>query len=235
MPHRAEVVYGDLMQPETMRQPLHNIDAMYLILSSDVAGADLETDAQVIALAEEAGVKHVSLLTVYGDGLVEQALRNSTMTSTFVQPVGFMANCLDDWQDTIRNGEVIEAFGGHIKTAIIHEGDIGAVVAETLVNEDHYGQFYTLTGPELRSKKECVDMISHVLRTSISFKELSLDEARKRWKDAGYDDESIQFFVQMGTQPPEIGTTILPTVEKVLKRPPKRFSQWVNENKNQFS
>ncbi|GAK13998.1 SDR family oxidoreductase [Geomicrobium sp. JCM 19039] len=93
LPHRAEVVYGDLMQPETMRQALHNIDAMYLILSSDVAGADLETDAQIITLAEEAGVKQVSLLTVYGDGLVEQALRNSTMTSTFVQPVGFMANC----------------------------------------------------------------------------------------------------------------------------------------------
>ncbi|GAK13997.1 hypothetical protein [Geomicrobium sp. JCM 19039] len=129
---------------------------------------------------------------------------------------------------------MIEAFGGHIKTAIIHEGDIGAVVAETLVNENHCGQFYTLTGPELRSHKECVDMISHVLGTSISFKELSLDEAQKRWKDAGYDDESIQFFVEMGTQPPEISTTLLPTVEKILKRPPKRFSQWVKENKNQF-
>ncbi|OPG89898.1 hydroxylase, partial [Chryseobacterium mucoviscidosis] len=83
----------------------------------------------------------------------------------------------------------------------------------------HHGQEYFLTGPEALSRREAVRIISEVTGKNIRFEELTEEQARDQWRVQGYDEESIEFFVQMGKNPPEIGYTVLPTVEQVTGRP----------------
>jgi uncharacterized protein YbjT (DUF2867 family) len=230
----VEVVAGDLMAPETLVSAFKDVTALYLITSSDRAGATLETNSQIVELAEEARVQRVSLLTVYGDGPVEQALKNSRLEWTFVQPVGFMANAIDDWQESIRKEGVVRKFGGETRGAIIHEADIAAIFVETLLEKGHHGNTYTLTGPEALSTIEQVGTISKAIDKDIKFEELTEEQARKEWQESGHDEESINFFVQMSKNPPEIGYIVLPTVEEVTGHPAKTFAEWVSEHKSEF-
>ncbi|QQK75445.1 NAD(P)H-binding protein [Salicibibacter cibarius] len=234
LPEGVEVVAGDLKSPETLIPAFRGVTALYLITSSDQADATLETNPQVVELAEKAGVQSVSLLTVYGDGPVEQAIKNSRLEWAFVQPVGFMANAIDDWQESIRKEGVVRTLGGGKRSAIIHEADIAAVFVETLLENRHHGNVYTLTGPEALSTIEQVEIISKGIGKEIKFKELTEEEARREWQEVGLDDESIDFMVQMSDNPPEIGYTVLPTVEEVTGRPAKTFAAWVSEHKSAF-
>lgn len=232
LPEGVEVAAGDLMSPETLIPAFQDVTALYLIASSDQAEATLETNPQIIDLAEKAGVQRVSLLTVYGDGPVEQAIKNSRLDWTFVQPVGFMANAIDDWQESIRNEGVVRKLGGDTRGAIIHEADIAAVFVETLLEKGHHGNFYTLTGPEALSTIEQVEIISKAIGKDIKFEELTEEEARSAWQEKGHNEESIDFMVQMSKNPPEIGYTVLPTVEEITGHPAKTFAEWVSEHKS---
>lgn len=234
LPEGVEVVSGDLMTPETLISAFKGVTALYLITSSDQKDATLQTNPEVVKLADQAGVQRVSLLTVYGDGPVEQAIKKSSHQWTFVQPVGFMANAIDDWQESIRKEGIVRKLGGETRVAIIHEADIAAVFVETLLEKGHHGNFYTLTGPEALSAIEQVEIVGNGIGKDIKFEELAEEEARRGWKEMGHDEESIDFMVQMSKNPPEIGYTVLPTVEKVTGHPAKTFTEWVSEHKSDF-
>lgn len=234
LPEGVEVLAGDLMFPETLIPAFQGVTALYLITSSDQSDATLETSPQVVEMAEKAGVPRISLLTVYGDGPVEQAIKNSHLEWIFVQPVGFMANGIDDWQESIRKEGVVRMFGGKTRGTIIHEADIAAVFVETLLENGHHGNLYTVTGPEALSPIEQVEIISKSIGTEIVFEELTEEETRNEWKKAGHNEGSIDFMVQMSKNPPEIGYTILPTVKEVTGRSAKTFAEWVSEHKNDF-
>ncbi len=234
LPEGVEIAAGDLMKPETLKEALQGIEAMFLIISSDEPHADLNTDPQVIALAEAAGVKRVVVLVGYEEGIVEETLRASGMQWTLVKPVEFMANVLADWGETIRAEGVVREFYGDALSARVHEGDIAAVAVEALLGGGHHGRSYPLTGPEALTRQETVRAIAAAVGKGIPFIELTEEEARQQWRAQGYDEESVDFFVQIAKNPPEAGYTVLPTVEQVLGRPARTFAEWADEHKRMF-
>jgi len=232
LPAGVEIAAGDLMRPETLRDALKGVEAMYLIVSSDEPQADLNTDPQVVTMAAEAGVKRVVVLVGFEEGPVEQAIRESGMEWTLVKPAEFMANVLDDWGTSIREEGVVRELNGNALSARVHEGDIAAVAVEALLGDGHNGKSYVLTGPEVLTRVEAVRAIAAGIGKDILFIEMTEDEARRKWREQGYDEESIDFFVQMAFQPPEAGRTVLPTVERVLGRPARTLAEWAAEHKH---
>ncbi|GJM73345.1 hypothetical protein HMSSN036_55610 [Paenibacillus macerans] len=109
-------------------------------------------------------------------------------------------------------------YGGAL-SARVHEGDIAAVAVRALLEDGHHGRTYALTGPEALTRKEAVRTIAAAIGKDIPFVELSEEEARQQWRDQGYDEESVEFFVQMAKNTPEAGYTVLPTILQVLGRP----------------
>ncbi|MCM3749119.1 NAD(P)H-binding protein [Paenibacillus pasadenensis] len=234
LPEGVKIAAGDLMKPETLDEALQGIEAMFLITSSDEPDADLNTDPQVIALAKAAGVKRVVVLVGYEEGPVEEALRASGMQWTLIKPAEFMANVLADWRQTIREEGFVREFYGQALSARIHEGDIAAVASEALLEDGHHEQSYSLTGPEALTRREAVLAIAAAIGKDIAFIELTEDEAKQQWRDQGYDEASVEFFVQMAKNPPEAGYTVLPTVEQVLGRPARSLAEWAAEHKQAF-
>ncbi|GBF75679.1 hydroxylase [Paenibacillus sp. 598K] len=234
LPEGVEIAMGDLMKPDTLEDALQGVKAMFLIVSSDEPNADLNTDPQVLALAEAAGVKRVVVLVGFEEGPVEEALRASAMEWTLVKPAEFMANVLTDWRETIRTEGVVREFYGDALSARVHEGDIAAIAVEALLGDSHHGRSYPLTGPEALTRREAVRAIAAAIGKDIPFVELTEEETRQRWRDEGYDEESVEFFVQIAKNPPEEGYTVLPTVEQVLGRPARTFAEWAIEHKREF-
>jgi Predicted nucleoside-diphosphate-sugar epimerases len=234
LPEGVEVVAGNLNAPDTLGAAFEGVKGMFLITSSDEPNAALDTQPQVVRMAEQAGVAKVAVLCGFGEGNVEEALRNSGMEWTLLQPGEFMANILADWRDSIRaEGVVREAFGD-APSARIHEADIAAVAVAALLESGHHRQSYVLTGPEVLSRREAVKVIAEGIGKEIEFVELTEEQIRQVWREQGYEEADIDFFVQMGQNPPEIGHTVVPTVEQVTGRPAKSLAEWAAEHKSEF-
>jgi uncharacterized protein YbjT (DUF2867 family) len=234
-PVGVEIVTGDLTVPETLLPALQGATALHLInFDSGGSGYDLlHRGVEIVELAKKAGVQRVTVLMGGEKGSIEQAVEASDLCWTFIQPVEFMSNMLE-WADSIRTeGVVREAFGKRL-TAIVHESDIAAVAAAALVEEGHAGKTYTTTGPEALTPPQMLQMIGEAIGRQLKFVELSEEQARKRWQEAGYPDEVIEFFVWAHGNTPPIGYTVMPTVEQVTGRPPRTFAQWASEHAEVF-
>ena len=234
LPEGIEVAKGDLMAPESLQEAMRDVESLFLITASDKADVWLQTDPGVVEIARQSGVKRVVVLVSYEEGPVEEALKASGMAWTLVKPVEFMANILEDWRGSIRRERVVREPFGDAPSARVHEGDIAAVAVEALLHDGHDGQSYIVTGPEVLTRREAVRTISEAIGEEIRFIELTEEEARENWRNQGYDEASIDFFVEMGKNPPKVGHTVLPTVEQVTGRPARTLAEWAAEHRELF-
>ncbi|MEK4439058.1 NAD(P)H-binding protein [Paenibacillus sp. FSL K6-2862] len=234
LPEGVKVVAGDLNEPDTLQTALEGVRGLFLIISSDEVNATLRTQPKVIELAKQSGVQRVTVLVSYEEGPVEEALKNSGMEWTLVKPGEFMANILVDWRDSIRSEGVVREAFGDAPSARVHEGDIAAVAVAALTENGHHGQSYILTGPESLSRREAIQIISEGIGKDVQLDELTEEQARQNWRNQGYEEGDIDFFVLMGKNPPEIGHTVVSTVEQVTGRPARTLAEWVFEHKNEF-
>jgi uncharacterized protein YbjT (DUF2867 family) len=234
-PAGVEVVTGDLTTPETLVLALEGMTGLHLINfdGGDSGYGLLQTGAEIVELAKKAGVQRVTVLRGGEKGSVEMEVEASDLSWTFIQPVEFMANFVE-WAEPIRTeGVVREPFGSRL-TALVHEADIAAVAATALVEEGHAGKSYTITGPEVLTPPQLLSTIGAAIGRELKFVELSEAQARKRWQEAGYPDEVIEFFVWAHGNTPPAGYTVLTTVEDVTGCPALTFAQWAKEHAEAF-
>lgn len=235
-PDSVEVIPGDLESPASFKEALKDVVGIHLTTFTGQDYQPLQTGAEIVTMAEEAGVKRVTVLWS-GEGKkspVEQAVEKSNLEWTILQPQEFMANALT-WKHSIKDqGVVAEPFAAR-PTAAVHEADIGAVAASILIQGGHARQAYTLTGPEVLTPQRQVAIINEVLNKQLKFKELTVEDAVNRWKQSGFSDELINYLFAWYKNPPPEAYTVVPTVEKLIGRPAKSFSEWVHEHAHIFS
>ncbi len=93
---------------------------MHLINFGGDDNALLQTGKELVAMAERAGVKRVTVLLGPEKGPLEQAVEESSMAWTFLQPVEFMSGGLD-FAEAIRSGGVVKVPFASRKTAMVHD------------------------------------------------------------------------------------------------------------------
>lgn len=229
LPDGVEVVAGDLTAPETLALALEGVSAMHLINFGGDDYAQLQTGAEIVELARKAGVRRVTILQGGDISPLEQAVAASNLEWTLLRPVEFMSGALD-WAESIRaEGVVRDAFSGRL-SAMIHEADIGAVAAKVLVEGGYGGKTLTLTGPEVLTVPQKIHAIAEAIGRDIQFVELTEAQARERWRESGFSDEDIEFFVWAHGNTPEEGYTVVSTVEQVTGHAPRTFAQWATEH-----
>ncbi|SDI80207.1 NAD(P)H-binding protein [Natribacillus halophilus] len=228
MPDGVEVVQGDLFTPETLSPVFARADRIFLVTVGGEEYSPLPGHA-IIQLAEEYNVQHITVVWSGEKGSVEQAVEASGIAWTQLHPVEFMANAID-WSDSIRaEGVVREAFGNSL-SALIHEADIANVAVRTLLENGHTGKTYTLSGPEVLTVREKVQIISAVMERDIQFIELTEKQARARMQKENIPEEHIEMVINWFTDPPKMAYTVVPTVEKITGQPARTFKQWVRDH-----
>jgi uncharacterized protein YbjT (DUF2867 family) len=234
-PEGVEVVYGDLTVPATLGPALNGVTSMHLITFTSEGYGPLQTGREIVKLAKEAGVQKTTVLWSGTNGPVEQAVEDSGLEWTFLQPTPeFMSNALL-WAESIRSeGVVREPFGDSLD-AMIHPADVGSVAATALTTSGHAGKVYTLTGPEVLTISEKVRTISAAIGRHIDFVELTEEQARERMRKKGADEETIDFVIGWHANPPKSAYTVVPTVEQVTGHPARTFARWVSEHVQHFN
>ncbi|NUW37708.1 NmrA family NAD(P)-binding protein [Nonomuraea sp. SMC257] len=244
LPADVEVVAGDLADPGSLVAAFDGVTAAHLITFAGDDYAPLKRGDEIVELAVKAGVRKVSVLGGRADGPLERALaaagKHATaehatgLEWTLLNPVEFMSNTLRWWAGSVKaHGVVREPFGDRL-SALVHEADIAAVAAAVLTGEGHGGRTYTLTGPEALTTREKVRVLAEATGLDITFTELTEQEARAEWRSHGMGEETVEFLVQALGNTPEVGYTVVPTVEQVTGRPARPFAQWAAEHAAAF-
>ncbi|MDT0319904.1 NmrA family NAD(P)-binding protein [Streptomyces millisiae] len=234
-PAGVEVVQGDLTEPESLVPALEGVTGLHLITFGGAYFGPLETGPRILESARAAGVRRVTVLHGGGPSPLEDAVRaDDGVDWTVLMPVEFMANALE-WAEPIATArEVREPFVSRL-SAMVHEGDIGAVAAVALTEEGHGGEEYVITGPELLTVSDKVAAIAAATGREIGLVELTREQAVARWRAAGHPEEVIDFLLEAYGNTPEVGRTVVDTVEKVTGRPARTFAQWAAEHADAFA
>ncbi|PWK81186.1 uncharacterized protein YbjT (DUF2867 family) [Lentzea atacamensis] len=231
LPEQVEVVEGDLTRPETI--PFDGVTGVHMLSNAGADYAELLSGPELVRRAEKAGVRRITVLWSGYRSPMEEAVTASSLEWTVLRPMDFMSNALV-WAESVREkGEVREPFAG-ARSALVHEGDIGAVAAAVLVRGGHGGRTYTLTGPEALTVPQQVAAISAATGQEIRYVEQSEDEARAEMLAAGRPAEIVDVLLGWKRDMPAEGHTVVPTVEDVLGRPARSFAEWAKEHAGDF-
>lgn len=244
LPSGVDVVAGDLGHPQTLRPALQGIERVFL-LSGGPQGP--EHDANLIAAAQQAGVRHVVTLSVLGaahdadDPITgwhlagERAVTASGMAWTILRPGAFMSNALM-WAPSIKSQDAVYAPFAHAKTAAVDPADIAAVAARALTGAGHDGKVYPLTGPDLLSAADQVEILGAALGRALRVVDVPPERAKAGMVDSGMPDQLadavIASMAQAGT---EHAMAVLPTIEQVTGRPARTFAAWADAHLGAFA
>ncbi|MEU9190487.1 NAD(P)H-binding protein [Streptomyces sp. NPDC048484] len=237
LPRGAEAVAGDLNRPETVREALDGVRALFLM-------PGYEGQRAVLADARAAGVERVVMLSgksakVADDNAVtrylraaEDEVRASGLAWTLLRPVSFMSNALSLADQISKGDEVRVPFPG-VRTADIDPYDIAQVAARALLSPEHAGHAYTLTGPQSLLPSDRVAVLAEALGRDLRTVGLTDEETREALGaafPAPYADAFLRFFGDGILDESQV----LPTVEEVTGRPPRTFLEWALEHTDAF-
>ncbi|MFI0418565.1 SDR family oxidoreductase [Spongiactinospora sp. 9N601] len=243
----AEVVQGDLTQPETV--PFDGVDGMFLF-------PEPSTAKEVVGRAKRAGVQRIVVLSsgAVTGGFdttfhppVEQAVQESGLEWTHLRPGEFAANKLSLWGPSIRAERLVRDANPDTAWFPVHERDVADVALKALLEEGHHGKAYDINGPELISLRDQVKAIADALGEEVGFEEVTPAEAREIYlKIGGFAAEAADFLLGFTDydgnpadpaavqdfDPSALGP--LPTAQSVTGGPARTFAQWARDRVEDF-
>ena len=234
-PAGVEVVEGDLTRPDSLAAALDGVTALHLIAIGGDDYTPLATAPDVVDAAVRAGVKRITVLTGTDEELqVVRAVEASGLDWTHVRPAAaFMANRLQ-WADAVREtGVVRDGFVDRLD-ALVHEADVGAVIATALTEGGHAGRTYAPSGPEALSRTDNVRTIGEVIGRPVRLEAMSVAEVRAEMLANGVGPDVADFVVGFEESPPAAASAVTSVVEDVTGRPPRSFRDWVAEHRDAF-
>lgn len=156
LPEGVETAIGDLLDPPSLEAALRGVDKMFLL--NAVAADELTQGLIGYGMARQAGVKHITYLSVYkvdrfpdvphfaSKLAIERALQAGDVEFTILRP-GFF------YQNEVGMRPVMESAGiypmpiGTTGIAAVDIRDIAAAAAITLTSAGHAGKTYNPVGP----------------------------------------------------------------------------------------
>ncbi len=169
LPEGVEVVRGDWSAASTLGSCLDGVDAVFLVwpfLPAEAAPPVVDAiarHARRIVYLSSMGVRDD--LTEQLDPInqfhadIERLIEKSWLDWAFLRSNTFATNALW-WAPQIRAAGVVREPYGAAARPVIHERDIAAVAVRTLTGEGHDGRTYRLTGPQVLTQVEQVEVIS---------------------------------------------------------------------------
>jgi len=240
-PTGAKAVTGDLFDPHWIKPALEGVEA--LLISPRATGPGLP---ELLNLAAAQGVKRAVLLSATtvdhpaGEPrfaaqfkAAEDLVKNSGLDWTILRLADFAANALA-WAPHIKSGNTVRGAYATATTSPIHEADIAAIAVQALADEAHTGSTLTLTGPQPLDQQEKVRIIGAALGRPLTFQELPPDQIRQAMQAQGLPEEiPARLLGSLADYAQSPGPTTQ-TVQHLLGRPAKTFTDWAQENTPAF-
>jgi uncharacterized protein YbjT (DUF2867 family) len=245
-PKGVEIVCGDFDDPPSIESALAGVDDVFFMSAQTAGSKPAPTHEQVVArYARAAGVRHIVKLSVLGGGGIdaddpitrwhhaaEAAICASGIAWTLLRPGRFMSNALQ-WAPMVKgDGKVRIAFASRAAAAI-DPCDIAAVAAYALTEPGHAGKTYELSGPEVLTPAQELDILGTMLGRKLELIALSQEAAREGMLRMGMSKETVEATLRR-VATSDHGTEILPTVRQLTGRAPRTFAEWAQAHMAAF-
>lgn len=243
----AEIIAGDSSLPETLFQALQGVDSLYLVPPAHPDTGNLQVS--LIDTAKRAGVRSIVKISAMCAGVKEpsifmrahaqsdQHLSLSGLAYTIVRPNAFFQNTLLD-ATTIKSMRKIFGCSGDSCTARIDCRDIGEVVAKLLLEGNHSGTTYELTGPEPLSLHDIARILTKNLNQAIEVIDMPPDAYAAALASFGLPSwlaQEVSDIYGRGAFRNGEAARTTEDVELLLGRPPRRFDEFVRDHFSIFS
>jgi uncharacterized protein YbjT (DUF2867 family) len=239
-PEQVEVVPMDLSQPETFKSALQGIEKVFLY-------AHAATAEEFAKVAEDTGVNHVVLLSSQAAESerweeefnsrrhreAELPLERSGLGWTFLRPGSFDSNTLY-WAKSIQQERLVPMAYPEAQMVPIHERDIAEVGLRALLDMSLSQTALRLTGPESLTQRKMVECIAEAISAEVRIKEFTHDEARKMFSSF-MAVEFVDITLNALKKSDGVPDLVTDTVDRILGRPARTFSQWSKENARSFA
>ncbi len=236
-----ETAIGDLSNMESLYAAASGVDGVFHI-NPAFAPNEAELGVAMVEAAKASGVQKFVFSGVYHPSLsklsnhaakrpVEEAMYESGMEFTVLQPAMFMQNFAATWDAVIKQGRFSLPYSQLKKACYVDYRDVAEVAAMALTgNELSYGTF-ELCAPGMVNRVELVAMISEVIGRTIEADELPFDE----WAQTAHVPDGLREnlrvmyadYDQYGF--PGGNALVLRTI---LRREPRTLRQYIQELAN---
>lgn len=239
---RVQAATGDFGEPDTFARAIAGAEGAFLMNG----GPDAESFRRLVAAAKAQGSPRIVFLStnlVTAPDLQigrlhkdkEDAIRESGLPGTFLRPDSFMTNAYQ-WIGTIKAEGVVYNPMGTFRAAPIAPGDIAAVAVKALKTPSHADEVFELTGGELLSVPEQVEILADVLGKPIRCVAVPTETAVQGLIRAGIPAQ-VAAAVGQSFEAVRDGraSDLRDTVERVTGRKPKTFEAWAREHASRFA
>jgi uncharacterized protein YbjT (DUF2867 family) len=239
-----ERVIGEISDAKVAERAVQGVDRIFLF--PVITDEDHRSNTILLEKAKKAGVKQVVMLSSLGaessmlskigelHRTKEVLVEESGIPWTFVRPGAFMTNSYQ-WQPTIKSEGKVFSPTGDGKMAPISPKDIATVLAVALTSPGHEGKIYTLTGPELLSAREQVDILSKAIGRPLALVDVPASAAAEQMGRSGYPAFIVEGLTGMWERV-KAGQAAVQTkdLETLTGSKGEKFDRWCSEHRNEF-
>ena len=248
-----EVIVGDMHEESTLRAAAQGARAVYHVCPN-IHPDELLIGRVAIAAARAVGVERFVFHSVLHPQIqamphhwnklhVEEALLESQMPYTILQPSNYMQNVLagllpsDYRQNVLAGWRMIVESGVYMvpysvksgtRTNMVDLEDVAHAASVVLTKPGHLGATYELAGPDILTQTEIAQILGKHLKRQVRVEELSVEAWMRNAKVVGMGDYQIETVAKMFQYYDRydfLGNSL--TLSSLIGRAPKSFDAFI--------
>ncbi|MEJ6482213.1 SDR family oxidoreductase [Nostoc punctiforme UO1] len=226
----------DFTNPDTFDYAFFQVNKLFLVRPPALANIRKQI-APALNAAKLAGVEHIVFLSILGaernpfvpHSQIERYINQLGIKATFLRCSFFMQNLNTTHREDIKvRGELLLP-AGNGKTSFIDVRDIAAVAVRTLLEDEHQGRAYSLTGAEALTYYEVADIFTSILGKPIRYNPSLLKFIRQMRLSGLPIDFILVMLVIYTTARLGLAGNITSDTEQLLNRSPLTIRQYVKD------
>lgn len=239
----VEVVELDYAEPVTFDPAVEWADRVFLQPPPFDPDAH-RTLVPLLDWAVQAGTDHVVTVSAMGMEVredlpirrLERHIESLGVHYTFLRPNFYMQTFSSGFLgDRIRRTGTFSMPVEGALVSVVDGRDVAAVAAEALTTQDHFGEAYTLTGPEALSHADVAAIISGASGRDVAFETCTDDEMLGWLVGAGWRADVAGMVIALyQSVRGGVRSDVTAEVTSILSRSPCSFEHFVEEHAEQW-
>ena len=233
-----EAIVGDMRDATTLKRAAQGVHAIYHICPN-VSPEEIQIGKTAVAAAREAGVERfvfhsvmhpqTEAMTHHWNKLrVEEALFESGLAYTILQPSSYMQNVLGGWKAIVECGVYTVPYTVEARMSMVDLDDVAQAEAVILTEPGHLGATYELAGPEVLTQTQIADILSKHLKRPVRAEQITIEAWTLQARASGMGEYQIETLVKMFRYYDRNGFWGNPhTLSQLLGRTPTKFDAFV--------
>jgi uncharacterized protein YbjT (DUF2867 family) len=184
-----EVAVGDLTNQESLVRAAEGVDGVFHI-GPAFAPSEAAMGVEIVAAARLAGVPkfvfsgvmHPALMDLPNHAAklpVEEAIFESGMTFTVLQPTAFLQNLEEEWRHVVQTERFALPYSKDVKASYVDFRDVAEAAAVALTETRLDNGVFELSAPGMFTRVEMAEMMSVALERPIVAEDIPFE----RWAD----------------------------------------------------